>query len=124
MKPIGQYDLYGNLMRIWDGTEEIHRELGYVPIQSLSRISMSYNGYIFRYMDDIDDITDDYCSKARENKSRLSRKIVQRTDLLTNEIKIYSSLREVIRDGFCRFSVVKCLNGEKDEYKGYMWKYA
>lgn len=124
MKPINQYDLDGNFVQQWNGVEEIHRNLGYVPNGSVLRTSMSYNGFVFRYADDIDDLTTEYFSKAKQNAKVLKNININQYDLQGNLICSYSSLREVMRKGFTRFSILKCLNNEKENYKGYIWKYA
>lgn len=124
MKPINQYDLNGSFIKQWNGVEEIRRELGYIPNGSILKTSMSYNGYIFRYFDDIDDLSPQYFIKAKQNSETLKDININQYDINGKFIKNYSSLREVIRNGFSRYSIVKCLKGEKDSYKGYIWKYA
>lgn len=123
MKPIGQFDLYGNLINVWNGTEEIHRTLGYVPHQCLSHASMSYNGFIFRYMDDLNDITEEYCNRARSNKESLEKKNFYQVDKNRNIVKEYHSIREAVKDGYSLGMISKCLRKTKKIYKGYFWIY-
>lgn len=54
-KKVGQYDLKGNLIKIWDCTMDIQRELGFknnnISSNCLGKKPTAY-GYKWRYLDE------------------------------------------------------------------------
>ena len=53
-KPIGQYDMDGNLIKVWDSLHQVNRELGYSRgsvRKNLNGISKSSYNCIWKYME-------------------------------------------------------------------------
>lgn len=68
-KRIKQFDLYGNLIKIWNNTEEICHNFSKSDYKSVFRVLnhsvKSINGYIYLYDDDPLELTDDYLLQCR-----------------------------------------------------------
>lgn len=59
--------------------------------------------------------------KMEENNTK--RREIVRISLKDGTIKEYNKISDVILDGFDRSNVSLCLNGKKEKYLGYVWKF-
>lgn len=75
-------------------------------------------------------ITKDNCSKAalnkppmsEETKAKLSKKVYQYT-LDGKLVKIWDKVKDVEKEGFCRYNVSMVCRGKVKTHKGYRWSY-
>jgi len=120
--PVNQYDFNGNLIKQWDSCSEIVNKLNINPIQALNHSAKSYHGYVWRYINDLDDLSDDYFLDVRNTSAQLKLKPVLQFSLDNILVKEYKSSREVAKDGH-GISMVKkhCKDGKA--YHGFYWKF-
>ena len=119
--PVEQYDLDGNLVKTWDSCAEIVRELGINPISCLLHKAKTYHGYVWRRINDNNDLTSDYFFDAKSSCMFLKKKKIYQYDLDGNLIRTYTSIHEAYRFGWNKNMIRECIRGTKDKYKGYIW---
>lgn len=120
-KPIKQYDLYGNLIKIWNSQVDIIKELNINPVQCCTHERKTVGDFIFLYYDDPFELTEDYLSNVRESNKRLKQKHFYQVDENCNIIKEYFTIREACRDGYTLKMISDCLCHKRDKYKNYIW---
>ena len=121
LEPVEQYDLSGNLIRIWDSVSQIINETGNNPINCLIHNAKTYKGYIYKYISDPLELTEEYFLDIQEKHKNRKNKEFAQVDINGNAIKIYSSIREAERDGWHERMISECLSGTRLSYKGYLW---
>lgn len=125
-KSIEQYDLYGNLIKIWNHGCEVTKG-GFVPSEVNSCCNHhrpTAHGFIWKFSDDINfKITKEYCEEIRNRLNKVKRQKICKIDMNNNIVEIYNSLREAGRNGYSYDCISKCCKGLKETYKGYKWKY-
>lgn len=123
-KAIEQYDMDGNLIKIWEHGCKV-KEAGFSPSRINSccnHKSMSAYGYIWKFVDDHTRIiSKKYCDEARKKADSVKTSKIYQLNDNNNIIKIFKSLREVERNGFSRYLVSKCCKHEIEKYKNYIW---
>ena len=123
-KPIEQYDMYGNFIKLWDhGCEVIKSGFSPSTVNSCcNHKCMSVYGFIWKFKDDDTRIIDDdYCKIAREKRESVKKQKVYQLDKNNNIIKIYNSIRDTANYGYTYSQVSLCCNHKKDYYKNYKW---
>jgi len=123
-KNIKQYDLNGNLMRRWKSAAEVERVLGFKAENisaSCLRKSKSSNNFIWRFLND--DFTETDRKSYNIRPKPITRKIKQLT--INGElIKTWSSFKELVNTSdFDNRPVKACCNGNRLNYKGYVWSF-
>lgn len=129
---IFQYDLYGNLIKIWGNTSEIIAYFGkkskeYKTIfRCLKHTAKSYNEYIYLFENDDLELTEEYLRKCRIDCYRY--KINQFNAIDKKLIKTWTI--EELKNSEFRFSTVrKCCTDNLYGYTvdgmafSYIWKY-
>lgn len=130
-KKVNQYTLDRRLVKTWNSSAEIERELGYnhsaIGSSCRRETKMSY-GYIWRYTDDCDDIDDIILTKVNcfHNTKTNRIKPINQYDLNGNFVKQWSSILEASKSlNKPTVLITKCCNREpkaKTAY-GYQWRY-
>ena len=125
-KPIEQYDMYGNFIKLWDHGCEV-KEAGFSPStinDCCNHNCMSVNGFIWKFKDDNTRIIDEeYCREARRKMESVKVRKVYQLDKNNNIINIYESIRNTSKYGFIYSQVSLCCRHKKDTYKGYKWMF-
>lgn len=123
-KPIEQYDMDGNLIKIWEHGCQV-KENNFSPSRINScchHNSMSAYGYIWKFVDDTTRIINKaYCDEAKRKVNLVKVSKIYQLDDNNNLIKIFKSLREVERNGFSKYLVSKCCKHETEKYENYIW---
>lgn len=60
---------------------------------------------------------------SKNRNGKLSKRIIQKTRC-GKVVKIWASLREAERNGYCSSRISECAKGTRLEYKLYIWEYA
>jgi len=123
-KLVKQYDLEGNLIKIWKSAAEIERELGF-KAENISycclRKSKTSNGYIWRFK--IDGINENDLINLNQRKKPIIRRFNQIT-LSGYLVKEWGSFKELVNTSeFDNRPVKQCCDGYRNEYKGYKWEW-
>lgn len=126
-----QYDLYGNLIKIWGNTSEIIAIYGkeskeYKTIfKCLKHETKSYNGYIYLFENDNLELSEEYLRRCRIDCYRYK---INQFDMDKNFIKTWNI--EDFEKSEYRFSTVrKCCTDNLFGYKvngtafSYIWEY-
>lgn len=117
-KVVLQYDLSGNFIREFDSVISISNEYGYNSgnIASCCRgVSLSANGYIWRYKDEFLEIDLD--------KLNYQKRKVKQYDLKGNLIKSYDSIKEAASFGFNEGNIQDCCVYRLKSHRGFIWRY-
>lgn len=120
-KKVYQYDLNGNLIKIWSSTMEIERQLGYksqnINDCCLGKTKQSH-GFFWSY----EMLTKEEV-KAIVN-SRRKPKTVYQYDLQGNLVMIWSSIMEIERQlGYLQSNIWACCNEKYKTVYGFVWSY-
>lgn len=113
-KPVGQYTLEGELIKIWNSARQAEQE-GYFNHTSISRVTnqkqKTHCGYIWKYINEED------------KTGSISKQVGQYT--LDNElVREWKSPIEASRQGgFNSSSISAVARGERKTSGGYIWKY-
>lgn len=121
-KNITQYDLNGNFIREWKSAAEVERVMGFKSENisaSCLRKSKSSNNFIWRFIND--EVTHKDIELCNNRVKPIIRKIKQLT--ISGElVKIWPSFKELVNNSeFDNRPVKDCCNGNRHNYKGYMW---
>lgn len=121
-KKVVQYDLQGNLIKIWNSIVEAERELGLTEY-SISRccndVHTTTGGFIWRYYGE--ELTQEYISQC--NRPHNEKRVVQYS--LSGElIRIFDSIIQAERElGISHSHISSCCNDEKKTIGGFIWRY-
>ena len=124
-KKIVQYDMQGNLIKIWDSISDAARELD-VNVANLSKccnkavdVYKTIGGYIWRFFGD--ELTKEH--KDRCSKRKNSKPIAQHT--LSGElIYVFKNMTEAeFATGVHHGNISACCNKRRDKAGGFIWKY-
>ena len=113
-KPVGQYTLEGELIKIWNSARQAEQE-GYFNHTSICRVAnqkqKTHCGYIWKYINEED------------KTGSISKPVGQYT--LDNElVRVWKSPIEASRQGgFNSSSIGAVARGERKTSGGYIWKY-
>lgn len=125
-KPIEQYDMYGNFIKLWNHGCEV-KEAGFSPStinDCCNHNCMSVNGYIWKFQaDDTRVIDEEYCQEARRKMESVKVRKVYQLDKYDNIVHIYDSIRDTSNYGFTHTQVSLCCRHKKDIYKNYKWMF-
>lgn len=121
-KAVKQYDLEGNLIKVWKSAAEIERELGF-KAENISGCCLgkqhSSNGYIWLF--DNVEIDNTKIQLANDNK-RLS--VVRQYDLMGNLINIFDNILDAENKTGIRAGLIRDVcNGSCKTGKGFIWKF-
>lgn len=130
-KKVNQYTLDKQLIKVWNSSIDIEKELGYnhsaISSNCRREAKVSY-GYIWRYSDDCDDINDIELTNVNcfHNTKTNRTKPINQYDLNGDFIKQWSSILEASKSlNKPTVLITKCCNREpkaKTAY-GYQWRY-
>lgn len=117
-KQVYQYDLKGNLIKIWNSIMEIERNLNYnnsnISACCLKKIKTAYN-YVWSYKPIHNFIAEDYKTKVRGNA-------ILQLDKNGNLIKEWSNMYTAGQNGFSIPHISQCCKGKRKTHKGCIWK--
>lgn len=123
-RKVKQYNLQGNLIKVWDCMREAGRELriNYHNIYSCCQNNRRTAGkFIWRYFED--DITDEYlawCNKVPLDIN--SKKCVAQYSLSGELVCVFESIAEAkSKTGIGAISL--CCSGKRQTAGGFIWKY-
>lgn len=129
---ITQYDMNGNLIKIWDYLQCISDELGF----NKSAISAAYSenntksktayGFIWKRADKpLTKEEIEQCNHKQPDKNKRSRRSVAQYSKNNNElIKVWDSVIDASNaTGILKSNIYQCCLGEKKSAGGYVWKY-
>lgn len=124
-KIVLQYDLNGNFIKEWKNPQHVRKELGINPLQCLNHKSLTCNGYVFIYKNDNSVIAN---KEYFDNINRVLKESIYTRPILQYSlngilIKRYEKTTDVRKNGYHDGSVIKCCNGKKYTYKGYIYGY-
>lgn len=123
---VKQYDLQGNLLKIWDCMSDAGRELGisnhniYNCCKDNRKTS---GGFIWRYFED--EITNEYLAWCNESPpDKYSKKCVAQYSLSGELICIFESMAEAeLQTGVSHSGISKCCRKERNQTGGFIWRY-
>lgn len=120
---IVQLDVKGNYIRTWKNIEEVGRQLnisGSVMIGCCNNTYKTAAGYKWMYYDDYSNDV-----KVSKIKYNFRNKPFIQLKLDGTFVKEWYSIPQIHKElGFGVSSISLCLNGKKENYKGYNWVYA
>ena len=125
-KRVAQYDLNGNLIRIWDYIRQVEKETG-ISHANISKCckgkSKTAGGYIWRYTDD--EITKEYITLCNElYVGGNQRKPVAQYSLDNEFICLFRSINKAeIKTGINKGSISACCRGKSKTAGGFIWRY-
>ena len=134
-KPFYAYDPVSNTLQILDALFQVKSTLNLKPESvhvALRGKSSYYKGYIFRYIDEVNDIDKFKLESQELIRTRYERMALSRakaigikaTNLVSNEIKIYQYIGDFVSDmNGVRHVIIAALNGRKNSYKGWKLEY-
>lgn len=126
-KRVVQYDMQGNLIKIWDSISDVKRELnlnqGNIGKCCNNKIDgdawKTTGGYIWRYYGE--ELTKEHIEWC--NKRKNSRLVAQYS-LLGELIYVFESMREAeLKTGINHGNISACCNGRYKHAGGYIWRY-
>lgn len=122
-KRIVQYDVCGNIIKIWDSIQEAKTAYHSTSIDSvLCGKRHTACGYVWRYEDErFDKYSIDIKKSAKPRK--YDSKPVYQYDKAGNFIFKYNSVYEIDRKEFAQANVIKCLLGEISYTKGFIFTF-
>lgn len=121
-----QYDMQGNLIRIWDCMIDASRELK-IDYNDIYRCCKgdcrTAGGFIWRYYED--NLTDEHLSWCNESwKKRPSKRRVAQYSLSGELIQIFESMSKAESEtGISNNNIRKCCKGNGKTAGGFIWKY-
>ena len=119
-KPLYQYDLEGNLIKIFKCGNQAEIELGFTVVHA---IYASKRGYTHGFLFSLEPHTKEYWQKVTKENKGSTRRIVQYDDD-GNEIAIFNSIKEAADlFGVTSTCICNCCNGKSIHAAGYIWKY-
>lgn len=115
-KPIDQYNRQGTLIRTWESTEAIERELNYsastITACAKRRRPTAYNCYWV------------YSGETPDFRTRGTQRKVRQFDLKGNLIAEFKNAAEAGKSiGKGRSLIVSCCNGKRKMAYKFIWKY-
>lgn len=124
-KKIVQYDMQGNLIKIWDSISDAARELKANPSNIAKCCSNTNNtykttsGYIWRFFED--ELTKEHISKC--NKRKNSKSIAQYSS--SGElICVFKDMTEAeLKTGVSHSNISNCCLGNRKTAGGFVWRY-
>lgn len=123
-----QYDVKGNLIKIWASTKECKRNGFFGVCNCCNGKAQTCKGYIWSYTKlNKSEIEEKLSKRIREKKIPVKKKsIIRKIYQYDNDmklIKIWDSLNELRDNGYDKANVSRCCSGKQKAYKGYKWKY-
>lgn len=122
-KPVAQYRLDGNFVRLWDTAYSIEKEsnLGItfkeVSLCCLNKITHS-KGFMWHFATESTPIKIKPCSGIIKSKP------VKQIDFNGDVVKIWNSCAEIVKElGYDMRNISACALGKKKSFKGYKWLY-
>ena len=124
-KMIVQYDMYGNLIKIWDSIADAGRELkinkGNIAkcCDNTNETCKTAGGYIWKFFGD--ELTEEYVDKCNRRKN--SKRIAQYSS--SGElICVFDNISEAeLNTGVSHSNISNCCLGNRKRAGGFIWKY-
>lgn len=118
--PILQIDLYGRLIKEWDGKEIRKRSDSNYIKRCCSHERNSYDGYIWMYKYDKEFIlTDEHLLHCRRSCGKY---YIDQFDMDMNHIKTWYSEDLLVSDEYYIYSVNAVCDGKSAHHKNYIWR--
>ncbi len=117
-KKVYQYDVQGNLIKVWVSTRECERN-GYNQTHISSCClgkRKTHKGYIWSYKPIENFDIDNY-------KKKTTSKTVYQYDKEYNLVNVWDSISEAGRNGFGFKNISACCLGFQKTHKGFIWSY-
>lgn len=120
--PINQYDINGTLIKQWDSCGQIIKETSINPIECLIHRKNTVKEYVWRYINDIDDLDDEYFAYIRRTSGRIFKKTILQFSTDNQLIQKYNSANEVQKYGHHKTMVRNAIKNNRIYHNSY-WKY-
>lgn len=125
-RKVSQYDLSGNLIKIWDCMSEAGRELNinYHNIYSCCQNNRrTCGGFVWRYFED--ELVDKHLAWCNEVPPDIHfRKCVSQYSLSGEFIRSFESMREAeLATGVADNAISMCCRNERKTAGGFIWRY-
>lgn len=117
-KTVYQFDLQGNFIKSYGSTHEAERETGFSAVS----ISKCCSGKLKQYAGFGWSYTKEYLYNADMKRSFRKGNILQ-YDMQGNLVKVWDDPKELENAGFRQISVNRVCRGERNSYKGYVFKH-
>lgn len=119
IKPVLQYDLYGNFIKKWDAVSDAENYLGIKNNTNISACCLGKQksawGYIWKY------INGPIKNKIEGIKHTI---IINQYDLNGNFIKEWDNIKQIKETlGYSYSTIYECVNGRWKQANGFIWKY-
>ena len=126
-KKVVQYDMQGNLIKIWDSISDVKRELNLnqgnigkcCANESGGNAWKTVGGYIWRYFgEELTKEHIEWCSKRKNSR------LIAQYSLSGEFIRVFESMSEAeLKTGINHSNISACCNGRREAVGGYIWKY-
>ena len=125
-RKVKQYDLQGNLLKIWDCMSDAARALGISNHNIYSCCKghrKTSGGFIWRYFED--ELTNEYLALCNATPYDIHfKKCVAQYSLSGNLICVFESMAEAeLKTGIAYSGISMCCNGKRKSAGGYAWQY-
>ena len=122
VRKIAQYDMKGNIIRIWNCIADAGRELG-IDVSSIAKCckgQYSKSGeFIWKYIED--ELTEEELSLRNKDKRE---RLVAQYSLSGEFICVFNSITEAsLKTGIYRNGIYRCCNGLRNNAGGFIWKH-
>lgn len=121
-KKVAQYDLDGNLIKIWHCISDAERELNIHNIVGCCQRKSNYKtvgGYIWRYFED--ELTEEDIAQCKKGKGR---KCVANYTLSGELVNVFESITDAaLNTGIKHSNISRCCREVRPTAGGFIWKY-
>lgn len=120
-----QYDMQGNLLKIWDSISDAARALS-LNVANIAKccneannVHWTIGGYIWKFFGD--ELTKEYVDMCNK---RSSGKYIAQYSLSNELVCVYRNLTEAeLEAGVNHSNISACCNGRRKSVGGYIWRY-
>lgn len=124
-KKVVQYDMQGNLIKIWDSISDASRALK-IDKSNIAKCCYDYNdvwktagGFIWKFYGE--ELTKEYINLCNKRKNS---KCIAQYSLSGELIYIFNNLTEAeFKTGISHGNISNCCNGKRKTAGGFIWKY-
>lgn len=122
-KPVIQYDLSGNFVKLWDCQSDAARSFGCDPRSISAAVDNSHKtcmGFMWRSFDEGNQIP----KHIEPTESHRVQRPIYQCSLDGTIIKVWSGLYEIDKQSpYDRHAVSDCVRGKRKAYKDYLWRF-
>jgi hypothetical protein len=116
-----QYDLAGNLIKIWDYFKQV-KELGFQETQVSACCRgkvLSHRGFVWSFTE----LPKAHFENISIGQQRNNKKVFQYR-INGDIVKVYESIKSAIEDGFTGSNITACCQGKAKSHANFIWSYA